>query len=225
MANEEKRISISAIERAVKESDDADVVQIEWRGETIPVKRRLNLAEMMAFVDGVASNVFSDDGSYVPEVEGLLRRSAILELYGSFRLPQNIEHRYELLYSPVMRETADMILEQVDQVQYEEILDAIRDRIDYRMNTDIEKANRKVNELISSLLDMESTFKGILGDVSQDDVRALLSSLTKGVDEEKIVNAYMDRKEQHDAAPITFADDSDEDTVDNNQQDEDATEK
>lgn len=202
MDKEIKRISVNAIERIIEASTEPGLVEVNWHGETITVKCRLGLTDMMRFVDTVSNNSFLDDGTYYPEVEGFARRCAILEVYGNLRLPQNIEQRYKFVYSNVVSEAIDMILSNVDQNQYAEILDAIQDKIDYRVNTEMEKANRRVEEIARSLTDLENVFKDMFDGMSPDDVKSLIGALAHGVDEKKIVDAIMDKKEQQESDAV-----------------------
>lgn len=192
MGNEIKKISVNAFERVVKESNEYNTAEVEWYGEKIIVKRRLSLEEMMYFVNGVVDNCFADDESYLPEVKEFSIRCGMLEMYGNFRLPTNVSSRYALVFSEAGTLAYDLIAQQIDLIQFEEIQDVIEEKIDYRVNTSIEKANRQINELVNSLMQMEEQMKGIFGDMTADEMNGLIGSLLNGVDEEKLMKAYME---------------------------------
>ena len=200
MPKEIKKISVNAFERIVNESNEPQTIKLDWHGEELFVTHRLSLENMMVFVNGVVNTCFTEDGSYVPEVREFTTRCAVLELYGNFRLPQNVSKRYELVLSSAGYEAFEMIVNNIDFGQFEMITDAISDGIDYRINTDIEKANRRVNELAASLEQIGEQLNGLFGDMSADEAKALIASLVNGVDEEKLMNAYLDKNEHENAA-------------------------
>lgn len=191
MANELKKISVNAFERAVEDSGEILTTEATWYAETIHIKRRLSLEEMMFFADAVAGNCFTDDDIYLPEVKEFSIRSGVLEMYGNFRLPANVSKRYELVFSEAGTLAFDLIAQNIDLVQFEEILDVIEEKIDYRVNTSIEKANRQISQLVDSLMHMEQQMKDIFGGMSTEEVSGLIGSLAQGVDEEKLMKAYM----------------------------------
>lgn len=192
MGNEIKKISVNAFERAVEASNEELTAEAEWYGETIAVKRRLSLEEMMFFADAVAKNCFTDEGDYLPEIKEFAIRCGVLEMYGNFRLPENVSKRYDLVFSEAGTLAFDMIAQLIDLVQFEELQDVIEEKIDYRVNTSIEKANRQINKLVDSLMQMEEQMKDIFGGMSTEEVNGLIGSLAKGVDEEKLMKAYME---------------------------------
>lgn len=201
MADKQKVISVHAIENVIRNEAD-DTVELDWYGETLAVKKRLSIGEMLVFVNGVTDNCFTEELVYIPEVADYVRRCAILELYGNFRLPQDTEKRYKFVYSEPMEKAVDMILNVIDMQQYMEIMDALQNKIDYRINTDIERANRRVSEAEESLLKLENDLREVFSGLTAEDVSGLIGALARGVDEEKIVNAYVDRQ-QRDAAYAT----------------------
>lgn len=195
MANEMKKISIGSFERIAKENSKSDFFALDWHGEQIIVKHKLGLNDMIIFVNGVVDNCFTEDGSYIPEVKSFSIRSGVMEMYGNFRLPNKLAARYDLLFSDAGLEAYDLILKNIDHIQFGELLDAIDDKIDYRANTDISSANRQINELVRGLTEMEKQLADTFSGLSKEDLNGLISSLSKGIDEEKLMKAYLSRGE------------------------------
>lgn len=189
MATEENVISFEKIEELVK--NEEATLSLQWYGEEMIVKRKLSLGEMLVFVNAIVDNCFDDDLKYIPEAADYIRRCAVLELYANFRLPQEAEKRYEFVYSDAMSEALEMILSVIDAEQYSEILSSAQEKIDYRISTDVERANRRVDEAARSLNELEDQLRELFSGVTSDDVKGMIGALANGIDEEKIVNAIV----------------------------------
>ena len=202
MANntETKRISVNAIERAVEEANENLVTVVDWYGNELAIKRRLNIAEMMNFVDVVVSNCFTPDGEYVPETRDFTIRCATLEFYGNFRLPENLEKRYALVYSAPIEEALTEIDRHADGDQYDEILSVIYEKVKYIRNTNVEAANRKIEEMMKVIDGLGAQLNEVFGGMADEDVKALVENLAKGVDEGKLMDAYIRHQEELAAA-------------------------
>ena len=194
MANEKNVISVGKIESIVKNEEENVVLQ--WHDLELTVKKKLSLGEMLVFVSSIVDNCFGDDAVYIPEVADYIRRCAILELYANVRLPQNTEKRYAFVYSDALDEAIEMILSVIDAKQYTEMLSAAQEKIDYRINTETESVRHRVDEAAKTLDNLADQLKGLFSGMTVDDVKGLIGALTNGIDEEKIVNAYIDRKER-----------------------------
>ncbi len=191
MADERKRIDVETVARIAQENAEAEYTEIGWYGETIQVKRRLNVAEMMAFVSALANNCFAENGDYIPEAYDFTRRSLVLELYGNLVLPEDVVERYDVISGPACAEAIDAICSVIDARQLADIEHSAKRRIDYRINSDIAGAKREVNELIAKLSEMVEQFGELFDGFSADDVKGLMESLANGVDEEKLLDAYV----------------------------------
>ena len=97
MADKEKRISIASFDKVLKEQAVPNTTE-HWFGNEVVIKHTISIAQMLAFVDNVVSSCFHDEG-YMPEVKDLLIKSNLLTRYANFTLPENLEHRYTLIYN------------------------------------------------------------------------------------------------------------------------------
>lgn len=194
MSIETKKISVGAMDRAVK--DEALYTEHDFYGEVMIVKRKLDLNDMVTFVNVVADGVFTEDGEYMPEGGDFAERCALLELYANFRLPTNVEKRYALVYSDVMSDAVHTIMENIDEAQYEAIMNAVYAKRNYRIRTDIRTAEKKVDALIQTIDELGRQINDVFGGMSEDEMKGIFSSLAKGVDEGKIMEAYIASKEK-----------------------------
>lgn len=195
MADKVKNIPINAMERVVKESGDT-IITKEWHGNELVIQRRLGLMDMMSFVDGVVKTCFTgDEHKYTPEVRDFAIRCSILEMYANFTLPQNVEKRYEFVYGC---DAVDSVVQEIDATQFDLILQAIDEKIEYVADAHIEAINQQMNELYASFAELEnrlsSVFEGVDGDGMANIVKALQSG---NLDEEKLVNAYFDARDKY----------------------------
>lgn len=93
MAKSEKRISISVMDKIIKEHFENTTTE-QWYGIEVQIKKTLSFTEMMEFVNDVVLSCFQEDGGFVPEVMDFAIRSNILSKYANFSLPDKLEHRY-----------------------------------------------------------------------------------------------------------------------------------
>ena len=124
MATKMKKISISQMDKVMKSLGNTEAT-FEWNGVTVVVKTLLSFQEMMEFAGRVKANCFVD-GEYLPEVRDFAIRDCIVDMYSNIRLPDNIEHKYEILYRT---DICQEIVKYVNSDQYEQLLVAIDDKI------------------------------------------------------------------------------------------------
>ena len=184
-----KKISINAFDKIVKETY-TPTTTVEWRGQEIIVKRNLSFKEMMEFVDSVTKTCFTiSTNTYMPEVKDFAVKSNILEKYANFTLPNNIEHRYELIYSSDAIET---VLNYVSHQQFNEIMASIDAKINNLAQSNIEAMNKQMNELYTAFANLQSQMEGMFAGVNPDNFNALIGAFGNGgLDEEKLVDAYL----------------------------------
>ena len=208
--NEIKRISVNSLERIT--GDDELYTSFNWEGEEVVVKKRLSLSEMLTMVDGVTDGCFTDDGQYTPEARQFTTDCAILELYANFRLPSNIEKRYDIVCSKAVQTVISGIVEKIDRRQFNMIQDAITEKIDYRINTQTAAIERQINELSKQIEEIGNELTSVFQDTTPEEMKSVLASLANGVDEEKIVDAIV--KARYTDATKAFAEnDKADDTV------------
>lgn len=187
MAKNEKKISISVIDRVMKENFRDESV-LEWYGVEVRIKRTISISEMLAFVNDVVTGCFQEGLGFMPELSEFLIGCNILTRYANFNLPSDLEHRYRIVSGS---DAVEFVTPCIDKRQMEEIRCSIYKKLDSLCETrafDLEQKFRAVMEQMEQITDKtKSMFDG----VAPGAMRALVETLATGkVDEEKLVEAY-----------------------------------
>lgn len=189
MAKKEKRISINALEKVAQENFQ-NVVTEQWFDLDVTIKHNLSMTEMMQFVRDIVDMCFTTNGEYVPETMDFAIKSGVLIYYANFTLPDGLEKQYWLTYAT---DAVDMVCKHINMVQLQEIINAANRKLKYMCDTDIVAAKAKLTELSDSFAKMGEQFSDIFNGVNADDVQRVVSEIGEhGIDESKIVSAYLD---------------------------------
>lgn len=195
MAKKVKRISVNALEKAVAEHCEKNST-VEWNGLSIEIQKNIGLEEMFAFVDDVASACFDSTGAYSPKRKKFMIRAAVVELYTNLSLPSSVKKQYDLLYGT---DLFDTIVQNIDQSQLADIVDAINEGIKLVTDTGVATVTKKMDEIVNGFekvgKDISDMFEGVDGSDINNVVRAVAEN---GIDEEKLMRAYLDMKEPTD---------------------------
>lgn len=191
MAKTEKKVSIALFDKIVKEHFQNEAT-IQWHEAEVRVKRTLSLKEMLSFVDEVVGSCFHDELGYMPEVKDFAIKSNILTRYANFSVPDNLEHRYQMVYGT---DAVDAVCAVIDTTQLQEIVNSINDKIRFLCDSKANLIQERINAVLETMEEMSNSTKDIFGGLSQDDLAALMSAITEhGLDEKKIVEAYLEQK-------------------------------
>lgn len=195
MMKKVKMISVNAFERAVDNIYQPTTV-VEWSGLEIVIKRHLSLAEVAKFVDVCVKACFdSDTAVYTPEAKDAAIRSCIIAFYTNITLPENVEKQYELIYHSNI---LDSITPNIDQNQLSSVVGAIDDKTDYLTGVNTEIINRQMSNLQDAAANIQNQLSDMFNGISIDDIKNVMSSLSdKGLDEEKLIKAYMENKSNY----------------------------
>lgn len=191
MAKSEKKVSIALFDKIAKEHfKNEDVIQ--WHEAEVRVKRTLSLTAMLEFVDDVVGSCFHDGMGYMPEVKDFAIKSNILTRYANFSMPDNLEHRYQMVYGT---DAVDAVCAVIDTMQLQEIVNSINSKIHFLCDSKANLIQERINSVLETMEEMRDNTKDIFGGLSQDDLKALMSAITEhGLSEQKIVEAYMEQK-------------------------------
>lgn len=186
-----KKISINAFEKAVKENFQNTVTE-EWRGLQVTISRTISLKEMMSLVSEVVDNCFLSDGQFVPEIMQALLECGVVEHYTNITLPSNLEARYELV---TRSDIMDFIMPRINSNQYNDIVVAIRDKIDYMCDSNTAEFNRAVEQAIESVNEATDSARSLFAGINEDSIRSVFETLTNDMPgKQKIVDEYISRK-------------------------------
>lgn len=191
-----KKISINAFEKVVKEKFNNTITD-EWNGLDVVITHTIPLQEVMSLVSEVADNCFLEDGRYVPEVMQPLLDCGVVERYTNISLPGNLSARYELVMkSGIM----DFILSRINSNQYNDIVVAIRDKLDYMCDSKTAEFNRTIEQMSISVNEITESAKSLFAGVSQEDIQKILDiygdsrKIEEGVVDEYIKQKYSSLK-------------------------------
>ena len=178
--------------------DIAEYVDVEcpFGGATLRIKQTLNVREMVDIVNAVVNAVFSDEYVYVPEGRQFANRCAVLTLYSNCDLPDDVSDRYSAVYSHAGEMAFDIIMDNIDQDQYRDIQRAINDKIEYLTHTNIMNVENRLNKLFDTLSGVSDQIEQTFGSLTENDIKGLVSSLIQGVDETKLMDAYLESKKE-----------------------------
>jgi hypothetical protein len=186
-----KKISINAFESVVKENFENTVTK-EWFGIPVTITKTISFEEVVNFVAEVADNCFLSDGRYIPEAMQALIDCGVVRHYTNINLPANLSSAYEL----VMRSgIIDFIMPEINSNQYNDIIIAIRDKIEYACDTNVTEFRNSLTGMMESMTDLQEKTKELFGKISPDEIQTLLAAFgdDKAV-ENKVVDAYIDKQ-------------------------------
>ena len=186
-----KKISINAFESVVKENFENTVTK-EWFGIPVTITKTISFEEVVNFVAEVADNCFLSDGRYIPEAMQGLIDCGVVRHYTNINLPANLSSAYEL----VMRSgIIDFIMPEINSNQYDDIIIAIRDKIEYVCDSNTAEFKHAMEKMTISMNEIQEATKDLFGKVSPDDIQKIIGLY--GDDhtiEERVVDEYLKQK-------------------------------
>lgn len=191
------KISISALDKIVKETYPP-VAELDWHGEKLVILRTLPLQSMLRFVDSVVKSCFnSETRDYMPEAKDFAILNKIVESYTNVNTPSNYEHLYKLLYQTDLIPT---VMKEVNTRQFNEMMQAIDEKIRYRAESNSERIVSKMNTIAARVNELVEQAEMLFDGISKDDIAKLASALANAnIDEEKIVHLLMEQRDAPDS--------------------------
>lgn len=195
MAKTEKKVSIALFDKIAKEHFQNEAT-IQWHEAEVRVKRTLSLKEMLSFVDEVVGSCFHDELGYMPEVKDFAIKSNILTRYANFSVPDNLEHRYQMVYGT---DAVDAVCAVIDTTQLQEIVNSINDKIRFLCDSKATMIQERINDVLNTMEKMRDNTKSIFDGITQNDLKNLMGAITSnGLDEQKLVQAYIEQSKSKD---------------------------
>lgn len=194
MAKKEKRISINALEK-IAEEQFAQIIEVKWQDLDVTIKRTLPMQEMLLFVKEVTEACFLEDGTFVPEIMEFAIKSGVLTHYANFNLPSDLKKQYWLIYNT---DAANMIYQHINLEQFNEIVESINRKIDHMCDTDIASVKAELNDLNNAFGKIGEQFSAMFDGIDTSDLQRVIEAVgDEGVNEEKIVSAYVEHMKQN----------------------------
>ena len=184
------KLSISKIDDAMKSIDTYSVMSKDWFGHELKIKKCLRYAEMKSFVDNVVSACITSDGDYTPENKDPAIRECVLTMYCNITLPNDISHKYDILYGSGLFET---ILGDINNDQFRQIVKAIDKKIDDAEEKNVQHVYAELNQVVNSMKSLTEEFGNLFKGITSDDIKNIIGAISNSkLDEEKLVKAYME---------------------------------
>lgn len=196
----EKKVSISALDSVIGERF-LNTVEETWYDIEVKMCRNIPFTETLAFADDVAKSCFQQNGAYVPEVLDFAIKSNIISRYTNISLPDNLDHRYEILYNT---DLVSFVCGHINMDQVQEITTAIKRKLSYMCETNTVAIQSRLNDLVKSFDDMEKKAADMFKGLTPDDMTRLVNAIgDTGFSEEKVVEAYLKQAKTQKAETAT----------------------
>lgn len=190
MAKNEKKISIGSLDKVIKENF-VNKTTAEWRGLEVTLKHNLSFTEVLEFVNDVVMSCFQEKSGFMPEVMDFAIKSNILSKYANFSLPDNLEHRYEIIYNS---DAVDFVCQNINIQQLREITASIDRKISHLCNTNVMNIQKQMMELVSAFENMQQKTSDMFANFTPEDLTKIIGAIDEGgLNEEKIVRAYLEQ--------------------------------
>lgn len=187
-----KKISINAFEKTIKENFENTVTK-DWFGIPVTITKTISFEEVVSFVAEVADNCFLDDGRYIPEAMQALIDCGVVRHYTNISLPANLSSAYELVMQSGI---IDFIMSEINYSQYNNILLAIRDKVEYACESNTAEFNKAIEKMTVSMNEIQDATKDLFSKISPDDVQKIMGMYgDERSIEERVVEEYI--KQNH----------------------------
>lgn len=186
-----KKISINAFEKTIKESFENTVTK-DWFGIPVTITKTISFEEVVNFVAEVADNCFLSDGRYIPEAMQALIDCGVVRHYTNISLPANLSSAYELVMQSGI---IDFIMSEINYSQYNNIVLAIRDKVEYTCESNTAEFKHAMEKMAISMNEIQEATKDLFDKVSPDDIQRIVGLY--GDDhtiEERVVDEYLKQK-------------------------------
>ena len=188
-----KKISISQMDKVMSALGNNEC-SFEWHGLEVVVKSLLSFTEVLEIAEMVKSSCFADDtGDYLPEAKDFVTRAVLLEHYTNIRLPENLDHKYDLVYRTDIYE---QVISRVNADQYEQLLIAIDDKLSVAADANIDQMRKQLEAAIRNMEGMIDATMKLYSGVSQDDLAKLTNALSEDgvLDQSKMMETYIEKR-------------------------------
>lgn len=184
-----QKISINTMDEIMKRYENTETV--EWNGLQVVIKKNLSLEEMLTFVNSVVKSCFDQtSGAYMPEVKDFAIRANVLDMYTNFTLPKNLGKQYDMV---VQSGVVEMVLDHINQVQFNELLKAIGSKLQNTADANIQAFISKLDNVTTAFSDMQTKVEKMFSGVDAEDISKLVSAIASGDNtEEGIVKSYLE---------------------------------
>ena len=188
---EEKMISVEKMDEILKDYYPESTT-VDFHGQELVIRDLIDPADFFELVRRIADGCFSVEGEYMPEVYEMLLRAGIIDVYSNVRLPHNPKHLNRFVYAPDLYNT---VVRNINRDQYNALCDAIWERISARKDANRVLFETEIQRAVAGIQNLGEQFSQLVGEVSPEDVKALVEAIGEGsIDEEKLVSAVVEKQ-------------------------------
>lgn len=198
-----KMIPVSTMEKYLKNIEHIhteDVTRIviqEKPAISIEIKFRLAIHEMIALVRSVVNSCFDKDtNEYMPEAKDFAIKLNVIEYFTNIKLPSvsndtkdanEIIKQYDYV-NAIWTAHGPQIVENIDAGQYDAIIEAIEERINYRIESDTNYLRRFIEKLSASISAISEQFGDVFSGLTKDDIESFVAAISNNgkYDEERL---------------------------------------
>lgn len=198
MAKEKaKRVSINALEKALFNVHEHEVVIDGTDDVKMIVRDFLPLTDVLVFVREVAESVVDvEEGVYRPEMYDYMMRYCLMTIHANLTLPKDPEKAYDLMYNTP-------VIEQIKQIvgstaQYKNIESMIENKIVHNLEIIERSVEKQVREYLNMMEQFTNSVAPLFEDMDADKVAEFFNRMSEEerIDERALVEAFRETQEK-----------------------------
>lgn len=198
MAKEKaKRVSINALEKALFNVHEHEIVIDGTDDVKMIVRDFLPLTDVLVFVREVADSVVDmEEGVYRPEMYDYMMRYCLMTIHANLTLPKDPEKAYDLMYNTP-------VIEQIKQIvgstaQYKNIESMIENKIVHNLEIIERSVEKQVREYLNMMEQFTNSVAPLFEDMDADKVAQFFNRMSaeERIDERALVEAFRETQEK-----------------------------
>lgn len=198
MAKEKaKRVSINALEKALFNVHEHEVVIDGTDDVKMIVRDFLPLTDVLVFVREVAESVVDmEEGVYRPEMYDYMMRYCLMTIHANLTLPKDPEKAYDLMYNtPVIEQIMQIV---GSTVQYKNIESMIENKIVHNLEIIERSVEKQVREYLNMMEQFTNSVAPLFEDMDADKVAEFFNRMSEEerIDERALVEAFRETQEK-----------------------------
>lgn len=198
MAKEKaKRVSINALEKALFNVHEHEIVIDGTDDVKMIVRDFLPLTDVLVFVREVAESVVDmEEGVYRPEMYDYMMRYCLMTIHANLTLPKDPEKAYDLMYNTPVIEQIKRIVG--NTAQYKNIEGMIENKIVHNLEIIERSVEKQVREYLNMMEQFTNSVAPLFEDMDADKVAEFFNRMSEEerIDERALVEAFRETQEK-----------------------------
>lgn len=143
----------------------------------ISVKHKLGFMDAMRFVRDLAGSCSDiDSGDYTPDGFDFAVKANALIYYAGFAAPSDVSKAYEVVYGT---DLFDKVMEIIDRRQFDTLVKAAKDRLEYTKDFIIASQASKINDLINKMDEVIREGNSVMTQLNSDEFRTKIEDMLR----------------------------------------------